>query len=251
MSLGPYVVRTESLFESNYQQDMLLTQRRSCFKVKIILNNKNIVPALALLLASMSLMSCGGSPAASLLARVDGQPQSPERFGVCKSYGCQDMVMTSLSPREWARIEAVFEEGAPDAAAERALIARAIGVMEEVVGPKTGTEADEPGAAIINFSRHGQMDCIDEAFNTTLYLRMMAGAGLLVWHEVGDPARRGYLFDGWPHNTATLVERETGLEWAVDSWFHGNGAPAEVVTLRIWRDGWVPDNVPAGSARDQ
>ena len=195
-----------------------------------------VAVALALLVAG-----CGGSPARKLLQDVEGWPQSPERFSVCKGYGCDEVVLTSLSSREWARVEAVFVGPPGDAASERLKIAEAVGEMERLVGLKTGTEADAPGAAIINFIRQGQMDCIDEAFNTTLYLRMMADAGLLRRHDVGEPARRGYVVDGWPHNTATVHERDTGRGWAVDSWFHGNGVPPEIVPLEDWLDGWKPE----------
>jgi len=217
--------------------------------MKIIPNNKKYEGRsgpevmLSMLMAfslALVLCGCGGSPARDLLMEVEGRPQSPDRFGVCKGYGCDELVLTSFSTREWARIEAIFDDPAPDATSERRRIAEAVGEVERLVGPKTGTDRDAPGAAIINFSRQGQMDCIDEAFNTTLYLRMMADAGLLRWHDVGEPARRGYVVDGWPHNTATVIGRNTGRGWAVDSWFHGNGVPPEIVPLDVWLDGWTP-----------
>lgn len=219
------------------------------FKMKIIPNNKKyqdrsgaevVVPMLMACFALLALSGRSGSPAEQLLEAVEGRPQSPDRFSVCKGYGCDELVLTSFSSREWARIKAVFADPVPDSASERRRIAEAVGEVERLVGPKTGTERDAPGAAIINFNRQGQMDCIDEAFNTTLYLRMMADAGLLRWHDVGEPARRGYVVDGWPHNTATVIERDTGRGWAVDSWFHGNGVPPEIVPLKAWLDGWSP-----------
>lgn len=192
------------------------------------------------LFLTLGLAGCGGSPAASLLAEAETGGYTPARFGVCKGYGCADMVMTTLSPREWAGIAAIFDPPASTAPEERTRIADAIGRLEQAVGPKTGTQSDAPGAAIINFDRTGQMDCIDEAFNTSVYLGLLVDARLLRFHDVGAPARRGHLVDGWPHNTATVVERATGRAFAIDSWFHGNGRPAEVVSLDSWLDGWSP-----------
>lgn len=185
--------------------------------------------------------ACSHAPSRELVQDYGHWNESPRRFGVCMGYGCAEMHMTGLSDAEWAAVREIF--GKPeDAAAERAAIARAIGLIERIVGPKTGSDSDAPGAVIVNFRRQGQMDCIDEAFNTTTYLRFLAQDGLLRHHVVGLPVRRGSFIDRWPHNAATITE--TGGEQAtyvVDSWFHGNGVPAEVAPLDDWMAGWSPD----------
>ena len=87
----------------------------------------------------------------------------------------------------------------------------------------------------------GQLDCIDETSNTTTVLELLDRAGLLVWHEVRGPMSRFFVYDGWPHTTAVIVETATGEAYAVDSWFHDNGQPAEVVPLEQWVAGWGPE----------
>lgn len=185
--------------------------------------------------------------------------QTPQRFGVCSDYGCAKLTMVTLTTAEWAAVRAAFGPAPANPAAERQAIRRAIGQMERIVGPKTGTDQDQPGAALINFSRAGQMDCIDEAFNSTTYLRFLERDGLLLWHRVGLPVRRGSFIDRWPHNTATISEMEGGGKgaadngaaerntdaraYAVDSWFHGNGVPPEVVPVTLWLKGWSPKKV--------
>jgi len=205
--------------------------------------------AVVVLLLALALVGCGGSPARELLATAGPDEYATARFGVCKGYGCSTLVMTGFSGREWAGIAAIFDPPPVDAADERTRIAVAIGRIERLVGLKTGTEGDAPGAAIINFDRTGQMDCIDEAFNTTVYLGLLAKAGLLRFHVVGEPARRGHLIDGWPHNSATLIERAGSQAFAVDSWFHGNGHPPEIIPLGQWLDGWSPQQGRAAVAQ--
>ena len=128
-----------------------------------------------------------------------------------------------------------------DAASERQQIALAIGHVERIVGAKAGTQNDRPGAAILpTCSTSDQQDCIDEAYNTSVYLHFMEQDGLLKWHKVGLPAHRGMIIDRWFHNTATVIETDTGVSYVIDSWFGANGEPADVTTLEAWNDGWEP-----------
>ena len=117
---------------------------------------------------------------------------------------------------------------------------QAIALLEVMVGQYTGTSADIAGT-FAGTGRLGQMDCVDEASNTTAYLQMLADAGLLRWHTVEEQAHRGFFILGWPHTSAVVQDTETGERFAVDSWFHANGVPPEVVPLRRWRAGWRPD----------
>lgn len=187
------------------------------------------------------LAACSHAPSGELVRDYGHLNEGPERFGVCMGYGCAEIHMTSLSAAEWDRVRATF--GTPaDAAGEREAIARAIGLIERLVGPRTGSDNDAPGAAIINFRREGQMDCIDEAFNSTSYLRFLERDGLLRFHRVGLPVRRGSFVDRWPHNAATIAETDGDRRaYVVDSWFHGNGVPPEVLPLERWMAGWSPD----------
>ncbi len=36
------------------------------------------------------------------------------------------------------------------------------------------------------------------------------------------------------------MEVGSGQSYAVDSWFHDNGVPAEIVPLPDWLSGWMP-----------
>jgi hypothetical protein len=127
----------------------------------------------------------------------------------------------------------------PDAAAERAAIARAIGLFESFTGRQTPTWADKGG----NFNDDGvdgRMDCIDESANATAYLRLMARRGWLKFHRVLEPVDRiRYLVAR--HWAAHIVEIAGGNRFVVDSWYFDNGHPAAVMPLEDWRHGAEPD----------
>ena len=193
-----------------------------------------------LALCALSVSGCSGSPSTSLVEKH--MPESKRTaFTLCGHYGCTAQWRVGINDAEWDRVRAHFATPAPNAAAERVQIADAIGEIERIIGPKTGTDRDKPGATIIAGSTRGQQDCIDEAHNTTLYMYFMDRDGLLKWHDVGQPIKRGYVIDRWFHNTATVVEKDTGAVWAIDSWFGANGEPADVVDAAAWMDGWEPE----------
>jgi hypothetical protein len=166
--------------------------------------------------------------------------QSPEEFLICRGYGCWRISKVHLSAEEWKLVQAPLTQKADTPEEERQHIAKAIAAMERVVGGKTGTDIDAGGATVLGHGPY-QMDCIDEAVNTSLYLKFFEREELLKWHEVGDPARRGHLIDGtWPHNTAVVSENETSDMYAIDSWFFANGEEPSIVPLQDWHDGWRP-----------
>jgi hypothetical protein len=127
-------------------------------------------------------------------------------------------------------------------AVTRQQIAAAVALMERLAGAKAGTDKDEPGlnSSVFRWDTDGQLDCIDETYNTSTYLRLFAARKLLRWHQPGPPAARGNFIDGWPHNTATIVEAGSGARYTVDSWFGGHAELPDIVPLQAWLDGWSP-----------
>jgi hypothetical protein len=171
---------------------------------------------------------------------VDPNPY-PGLFSVCHGYGCLQTTNVGLNADQWEQIESLFFPSAADPADERKRIARAISLLECFTGPLVGTAHDRSQAEAIVFDS-GQMDCIDEAVNTTTYLTLLEEQGLFYWHQKQKPARRGFFIDGrWPHNTAVIEEKRTGEKFAVDSWFHPNGTAPEIVQLEAWLRGWHPE----------
>jgi len=163
----------------------------------------------------------------------------PSNFKICYAHGCYKSTQVHLSTEQWERVRIVFSPEPSDGATERTCIARAIGVLESIVGPLTGTDGDVGGSFQGAF-RNNQMDCEDEAVNTLMYLTMMEQDGLITCHDIYRPTARGFVVMGWPHTAAVVVDKKTGEKFVVDSWFGDNGHPAYVVPLKEWKLGWRP-----------
>ena len=169
-------------------------------------------------------------------------------FEICHSGGCADVSAAALSAEEWQQVSAVFANNAQNAAEERAQIATAIGVLETLVGEKTGTAGDLAGT-FGNSHYKGQLDCNDEAINSTTYMRLLASNGLMLLHAIEDTRTRNFFFTGWPHSTAVIHEIASGERFAVDSWFYDNGHAAIIVPFALWKSGYIPADSPIGKPR--
>lgn len=188
----------------------------------------------------------GAVLAASLSAAATaGESLAGSRFEVCHQHGCARQEQIQLSSAEAQYLIRAFGAPAEDAQAERSAIGRTIAAFEQIIGPRTGTDPDLGGTFQGAF-RAGQMDCIDEATNTTRYLQLLEQSGLLRWHSVAEPATRLSIpRRWWPHTTAVIIEHVTGEHFAVDAWFDANGYPPHIIDLPTWRRGWAPTSTPA------
>lgn len=177
------------------------------------------------------------------ITRIYQQVPVLNGFDVCTGGGCAEIKHVSLNHEEWQAVAAIFSKsGSPvNAEQERGLIASAIGVFEKIIGAKTGTSADLAGTF---HSIQGQLDCNDEAINSTTYMRLMRQNGLIQLHEIEDMRTRNFFFSGWPHSTAVIHEITNGDRYAVDSWFYDNGFPATIVPFSLWKSGYIPLDSP-------
>lgn len=170
-------------------------------------------------------------------------PPNGNRVYVCHGYTCRIVTPVQLSAGEIGHITAPLSENLADAAAERAALSRVVQIYEEIVGSRIGTSGDLAG---MQFGRgaDGQMDCIDEATNTTSLLRLLSEQGYLRHHQVREPTARGFFLDGrYPHATAVLAEIAGGEKWAIDSWPRANAEPPVIQPLSEWfrgRGGQIP-----------
>ena len=165
-------------------------------------------------------------------------------FNMCYGGGCAAMSHVALSEADWQIIIKNFQNVPKNAAEERADIGNAIGSFEQIVGAKTNTSEDK-GGTFGNSAYPNQLDCNDEAANTTIYMRLLQQAGYLQFHQILDTKTRGYFIHGWPHTTAAIQEISTSEKFAVDSWFYDNGQAATIVPLALWKSGWKPEKVTA------
>lgn len=183
--------------------------------------------------------------AISDINRIYKETPKLEAFEFCSGGGCVDVHSVALTNAEWQSVAAVFTqvESLADASLERQHIAEAIGLLERIVGAKTNTSTDRAGT-FNNSNYSGQLDCNDEAINSTTYMRLMVQHGLIKLHDVDDMRTRGYFIFGWPHSTAVIHDLATGEHYAVDSWFYDNGVSATIVPLTLWKSGYFPADSP-------
>jgi hypothetical protein len=179
------------------------------------------------------------------ITKIFQQAPTMHGFEICMGGGCAELKQVALTNEEWQTVERVFSQDGEvvNAAQERELIALAIGAMESIVGKKTDTDSDLAGT-FGNSDYAGQLDCNDEAINSTTYMRLMRSQGLIKFHEVADMRTRNFFFSGWPHTTAVLREIQSGEMFAVDSWFYDNGFPATIVPFSEWKAGFIPNDSP-------
>ncbi len=182
------------------------------------------------------------------MSRIFHSTPTLTSFEICHSGGCAEVSAVSLSDEEWQQVSAIFENNVQNAAKERAQIAAAIGVLEALVGEKIGTSGDLAGT-FGNSSHKGQLDCNDEAINSTTYMRLLASNGLIHLHAIEDTRTRNFFFTGWPHSTAVIRDITTGERFAVDSWFYDNGHAATIVPFAQWKSGYRPVDSPIGKMR--
>ena len=184
------------------------------------------------------------------ISRIYKEMPSLNGFEICSGGGCAEIWHVKISNEEWQAVVDIFSSAEADVispqekvAQERDSIAQAVGVLETIVGDKTGSVIDRAGT-FDNSNFSGQLDCNDEAINTTSYIRLMRQAGLIQWHEVEDMRTRNFFFTGWPHTTAVIHEIANGQRYAVDSWFYDNGLPAIIVPFSVWKSGYIPEDSP-------
>jgi hypothetical protein len=193
------------------------------------------------------LIAFNAEAAISDISNIYHEAPTLDGLDVCFGGGCAEIRHISISSLEWAQVAAIFTNKVANdnlkADQERKQIAEAVGKLEIIVGTKIGTSGDRAGT--FNNSKYpGQLDCNDEAINTTTYIHLMQYYGLVKLHEAEDIHRRGYFFNGWPHSTAVIHKISSGEQFAVDSWFYDNGAPATVVPLAVWKSGFIPADSP-------
>jgi hypothetical protein len=198
-----------------------------------------------LLSCSFLIFSLSANAALSDINRIYQQIPALHDFEVCTGGGCAEVKHVSLSDDEWQSITSIFTNPHMmiNAEQERDQIALAIGVFESIVGSKTSTATDLAGT-FGNSDYPGQLDCNDEAINTTTYMRLMRQNGLIKFHEIEDTRTRNFFFTGWPHSTAVIHEAASGERFAVDSWFYDNGFPATIVPFTVWKSGYIPEDSP-------
>lgn len=209
--------------------------------------NRSSIGTVFCLACVLLISACGTSRPIDPEYFIIGQEKyTTQNFPVCHGYACALHSYASFSDEEWKNITALLKPAAESAKQERGNIAKAVALMERYSGEKAGTKTDVAKATFKMIDRK-QQDCIDETVNTNMYLTFLDQEELIQWHSIDKPIRRGYFIDGaWPHNTATIRDKETGQVYTVDSWFGANGEEPYIIPAETWLDGWDPSEETSG-----
>ena len=161
--------------------------------------------------------------------------EPPATIRYCHGYGCKLQPTVTFTSSDMAHLKAIVTAGRASAAAERQALGKADQWYERIAGAATGTSHDGPKGTIGGAFDPSQLDCIDESTNTTTLLKLIESRGWLSHHKVGKPKGRGFLLDlRYPHNTATVIETDTGEAWAIDSWIPANAEFPDIMPLKLW-----------------
>jgi hypothetical protein len=200
---------------------------------------------IVLLCAGLSGCVSGGGddPRIHYVAFGAEQPKG-NRVTICHAYTCKVQTPYTFSRADIAEISAIMTKVKRNDSPfeERRGVAYAIAKMETDVGRKLGIK-DKAGMQFTASGDPSQMDCVDEATNTTSYLLVLKANGLIRHHTVEGTMSKENLAKGivklnpvqyWPHWTAVLKENKSGQKYAVDSWLFDNGENPAVVKVEDW-----------------
>lgn len=195
------------------------------------------------LCAVIFLAACAKGNGISMMP-YNEQHDGPHAFKLCHGFSCSEKTLVELDEKQWEKVTAVFKKPAKTPEKEREQITRAVGILETEVTKAAKLNPDF-GEAETFEKDQSQMDCIDEAINTTRYIEFLEEAGLLKHHDPAPPIHRGFFVDGqWPHNSAAVKEENSKEIYAIDSYYFKSGTPANAVPIDVWLEEWRPANLP-------
>jgi hypothetical protein len=168
-----------------------------------------------------------------LYTSVSINPPTAESMTVCYGFVCRRRESLDFTSADRAALGRVLAAGRSSAAAERRAVQKAVVWFDRRMGSILGTDRRVARADFRAGDDKHNFDCWDTTRNVTSLLLVLQGWGLLKFH--GNPRYRGNaLVLQTPHNTAVLVERATGVEWAVDMWTRGFAQLPDVMTVDQW-----------------
>jgi hypothetical protein len=196
------------------------------------------------LCAALALSACAQNSHHLNTTFLDRYAQSNPtlaRFVECHGFSCAEVSHVALSRKAWGRVGAVFRPRPKNAEAERRQIAKAVMLMQRLVGEQTGTAVHQwthkDMKILPNLGDPTQLDCIDESVNTWTYLTLMERGRLFRFHRVAQLSAAGSLVE--PRNTAVVQEKGGGY-FAIDPSLVDFGQSPPIIPLATWLGDWPP-----------
>ena len=201
--------------------------------------------SLAVLLG-VALVSLGGctydedGPPDAHFEKFAAKAPKRDTVTVCHAYGCKAQTKFTFTEADITELRALMARvpRSDTPAEERRALAYAIAWMERRVAPDAGTASDRTSIDFRGSGDPTQLDCVDEATNTTSYLLVLDRHGLIKHHAVDRPLAKDSL-TRWTHWAAVIREKESGARFAIDS---GTGPNGENPTMQAAASFYVPDS---------
>ena len=173
--------------------------------------------------------------------RIDADGSVTQR--VCFNWSCTSRQRLTFTASDMAEVARQMALCPGDELHDRLQRVR-IGIwqMEALAQKYQPLLANDEAVNDRDHARDGRMDCIDNASNTTSFLRVLHDLGLLPGWSMTAPQVRD-LFSLQVHWTAVIVNRRDARPWAIDSWFRPNSHLPFVMPLADWesaRVAWDP-----------
>jgi len=98
---------------------------------------------------------------------------------------------------------------------ERDLVQKLLGIFEQEYSRALDID-DTPGISWGAGGKKDELDCVDEAWNATVYLLWLQNKNLLQFHKVMEPMWK-FSFTRWNHYAAVLEEADRNKTlWCID-----------------------------------
>ncbi len=151
---------------------------------------------------------------------------------VCSGHGCTYAESFTFDYKFLGELKSHFNS-VKNASEERNVLKKVIALIEQNVGTATGTDKDRASLGVFGAGNRTQLDCVDEATNTTSYLLVLNRLGVIKYHDIKAPNWKGGLFK-WTHYAAVIEDKSTKVLWAIDSGVGDNGKPPLIVEYSKW-----------------
>lgn len=138
------------------------------------------------------------------------------RLTFCSAYGCRTQKGMTISADTLLGLRALYENKVRDGVSERAFFAEAIAVLEKATSEAAGVKDDRVSIDFSGAGDPGQLDCVDEATNSTSFLLILGTYGMVRFHRIRKPLWKGGVLR-WTHYMAIVVDTKTGVDYAIDS----------------------------------
>ena len=170
-----------------------------------------------------------------LYSSVEIPPPTAEEMTACYGFVCRKRLVIDFTAAERTLLINTLAKGRASPAEERKAIQQAFVWFDHRVGREVGTNKRVAYADFHMFDDNHNFDCWDTTRNAQSLLLVLQEWGALRHHTVSEPRFRGNLFIGQtPHNTATIREKASGVNWVVDMWTTAFGQVPDVMTVEKW-----------------